>query len=160
MVNGCPTPTTNKTQKNPDKVKQEKLFVYLQTWHNMQWKEVWQSEWPMFNSVLLISNSDLQSIAKHAEKICCMDDMLDKTCIVYYEEVSEGLYQAFTEAWELEFDTLLLRKLTNKELLAASTLAALPTAPVPPTTLTLSPTPSTALTPAVTHTPSKATPAK
>lgn len=79
------------------KDKTDSVLQYLIKWQEFEWHTNWII-WPMYGPVDLISNKDLQAIAKHAGSIHTTQDLYHYVHIVHWKELSVPLLDATQQA--------------------------------------------------------------
>ncbi|KAJ7211426.1 P-loop containing nucleoside triphosphate hydrolase protein [Mycena rebaudengoi] len=72
----------------------ESLYLQLISWRLEHWRSDWRTQWPSYGPKSLISDSDLEDLAKHVGKISAVNDMLPYTHIIHWEELSVPLFAA------------------------------------------------------------------
>jgi hypothetical protein len=72
----------------------ETIYNNLIDWRLEHWKTYWRDEWPSYGPKSLISDSDLEEIAKHTSKIFSTDDLKHYTHIVHWAAISPHLFKA------------------------------------------------------------------
>ncbi|KAJ6626327.1 hypothetical protein B0H10DRAFT_1748616, partial [Mycena sp. CBHHK59/15] len=70
------------------------VYKKLVAWRLEHWCSDWRERWPSYGPKTLISDSDLEDLAKHTSKIFCVEDMRRYTHIVHWSELSEPLFNA------------------------------------------------------------------
>ncbi|KAF8172315.1 hypothetical protein K438DRAFT_1526883, partial [Mycena galopus ATCC 62051] len=61
------------------------IFERLSEWRMEHWKQDWMAKWPRYGPSSLISDSDLEEIAKHAAKIISVEDLKLYTHIIHWD---------------------------------------------------------------------------
>ncbi|KAJ7824410.1 hypothetical protein B0H14DRAFT_2245179, partial [Mycena olivaceomarginata] len=74
----------------------QKTTIYnkLIDWRLQHWKNYWREDWPNYRPKSLISDSDLDEIAKHTSKIFSVEDLKHYTHIVHWAALSPHLFEA------------------------------------------------------------------
>jgi hypothetical protein len=70
----------------------ESIYLQLISWRLEHWRSDWRTQWPSYGPKSLISDSDLEDLAKHTSKISAVDDMLPYTHIVHWDDLSVPLF--------------------------------------------------------------------
>jgi hypothetical protein len=94
-----PAPATTKFAKI-DSETCAVIYDMLLKWRKEHWKEEWRTRWPSYGPKSLISDSDLEDVAKHAAKICCVEDLRQYTHIAHWRALATPLFEAVHEICE------------------------------------------------------------
>jgi hypothetical protein len=80
----------------------QKTTIYnkLIDWRLEHWKNHWREDWPNYGPKSLISDSDLEEIAKRTSKIFSVEDLKHYTHIVHWAALSPHLFDAVQDICE------------------------------------------------------------
>jgi hypothetical protein len=79
----------------------EKILKELMQWRLAHWWEYWQEQWPNYGPKSLVSDADIENIAKHAGSVHTVDDLRPLTHIIHWSALSEPLFGAVHAALTL-----------------------------------------------------------
>jgi energy-converting hydrogenase Eha subunit C len=79
----------------------EKILRELTKWRLIHWREYWQEHWPNYRPKSLVSDADLENIAKHAGSINTIDDLHPLMHIIHWSALSKPLFGAVCAALAL-----------------------------------------------------------
>ncbi|KIM71198.1 hypothetical protein PILCRDRAFT_83029, partial [Piloderma croceum F 1598] len=74
------------------------IYKELVSWRLKIWREEWHSKWPAYGPKSLISDTDLENIAKHSGTITVIDDLHSLEHIVHWSTLSIPLFNAVQTA--------------------------------------------------------------
>ncbi|KAJ7213111.1 ATP-dependent DNA helicase [Mycena pura] len=83
-------PTTNKSTT----AQRELIYDKLAAWCLQHWRSYRKAKWPSYGPKTLISDSDLEELAAHTNKINCIEDMRRYTHIVHWKDLSTPLFES------------------------------------------------------------------
>jgi hypothetical protein len=72
----------------------EKILKELMEWRLTHWQDHWRERWPNYGPKSLISDADLENVAKHAGAVHTVDDLRPFTHIIHWSALSEPLFGA------------------------------------------------------------------
>lgn len=76
--------TTSKSQK-------KKMVKMLQDWRLKIWRDEWMDKWPSYGPENLVSDADLEEIARHAQTIFTIDDIDAIAQIPHLDDLGDSL---------------------------------------------------------------------
>jgi hypothetical protein len=82
-----PLTTSNNAKKATTQI-QELIIERLMQWRLQHWKDNWMERWPNYGPKTLVSDSDLEDVAKHQHKIKNTEDLKRYTHIVHWNDLS------------------------------------------------------------------------
>lgn len=88
------TPTLSREQR-------DRMVDHLKTCRTEIWSIQWKTEWQGFGPKALVSDSDLENVAKHASCIQSLDDLRRFTQIPYFDEISPWLLRTVHKFMEI-----------------------------------------------------------
>jgi hypothetical protein len=74
------------------------IYQELVQWWTHLWKKEWRDMWPSYGPKTLISDSDLNTVAKHAKSIHTIDDIRCCTNIIHWIDLSTSFLDALQAA--------------------------------------------------------------
>jgi hypothetical protein len=82
---------------------EEKSLIYkeLTKWRLSHWREKWRSQWPSYGPKSLVSDADLENVAKHVGSITSIDHLRPLTHIIHWSQLSEPLFRTVRSALAL-----------------------------------------------------------
>ena len=94
---------------------EEKSVIYeqLMKWRLHHWQEKWRLEWPCYGPKSLISDADLENVAKHAGTITSIDHLQPLTHIIHWSQLAEPLFHAVRAALALATGATAIERTTN-----------------------------------------------
>ncbi|KAF8178738.1 P-loop containing nucleoside triphosphate hydrolase protein [Pholiota molesta] len=99
IMENFPTVDEDSSPTRPKTTRMQKdvIFESLAAWRLKTWKEEWMENWPCYGPDSLVSDSDLQEIAKRAHNISTLDTLLSFTHIPHEEELAMPLFNALQQ---------------------------------------------------------------
>jgi hypothetical protein len=79
--------------KRSTNAQRELIYDKLGAWRLQHWRSDWKARWPSYGPKTLISDSDLEELAPHTNKITCIEDMRRYTHIVHWTDLSTPLFE-------------------------------------------------------------------
>jgi hypothetical protein len=76
----------------------EIIYQELVRWRTHLWKKEWRDKWPSYGPKTLVSDSDLNTVAKHAKSIHTIDDIRRRTNIIHWIDLSTSFLDALQAA--------------------------------------------------------------
>ncbi|KAJ7679453.1 P-loop containing nucleoside triphosphate hydrolase protein [Mycena polygramma] len=100
-----PAPSNSRPIAHATDEQCEEIYQELVRWRLKLWRDHWRDDWPSYGPKCLVSDVDLNELAKHAGSLHCIDDMLPFTHIVHWEDISVPLFAAL-QAIRLQFSVV------------------------------------------------------
>jgi hypothetical protein len=91
-----PAPPTTEFAKIDSETRAVIYEMFLE-WRKTHWREEWRARWPSYGPKSLISDADLEDVAKHAAKISSVEDLRQYTHIVHWSTLAPPLFNAVHE---------------------------------------------------------------
>jgi hypothetical protein len=121
MIPGCEhqwiavSPGDNMREGGIRTTAEEKSMIYeeLVKWRLCHWREKWRLEWPCYGPKSLISDADLENVAKHAGTITSIDHLRPLTHIIHWSQLADPLFNAVCAALALATGATAIERTTN-----------------------------------------------
>ncbi|KAG6819048.1 hypothetical protein H0H93_015956 [Arthromyces matolae] len=91
-VKNLGNPSQQARRSTNSKAEISEVLKRLEIWRLDLWKMEWAASWPCYGPSQLITDHDLQEIAKRALTIQTIDDLYSFTSIVHWAELSQPLF--------------------------------------------------------------------
>ncbi|KAF8237775.1 hypothetical protein L208DRAFT_1012870, partial [Tricholoma matsutake] len=64
------------------------IYQELICWCTLLWQREWRDKWPSYGPKTLLSDTDINTVAKHAGSIHVVDDLHRHTHVIHWDDLA------------------------------------------------------------------------